>query len=98
MELQLWLDALAEIARAVNRSLPITDLLNLIAGTTCHLTGYSFCAVLLEDPDTKSLVISGSYGLSDSYVEQVNRRSLFRSGPAGPGRARPVEHFDRGAR
>jgi DNA-binding PucR family transcriptional regulator len=85
MELHLWLDALAEISRAVNRALPLGDILNLIAGTTCHLTGYSFCAVFLKDPHTNALLISGSYGLSKSYVEQVNRRKLVPLHPGGTG-------------
>lgn len=86
-ELQAWLDAIAEIARAVNRSLPLDDLLDLIAGTTCHLTGYDFCSVLLEDRARECLVIQGSYGLSQAYVAEVNARApiLIRPGALGEG-------------
>lgn len=86
-ELQAWLDAIAEIARAVNRSLPLDDLLDLVAGTTCHLTGYDFCAVLLEDRDRECLVIKGSYGLSPMYIAEINARSpiLVRPGALGEG-------------
>ncbi|MPZ88997.1 MAG: GAF domain-containing protein, partial [Nitriliruptorales bacterium] len=87
LELHTWLDAIAEIARAVNRALPLKDLLDLIAGTTCHLTGYDFCGVLLEDPDRECLVIEGSYGLSAAYVANINARCpiRIRSGALGEG-------------
>lgn len=87
LELHTWLDAIAEIARAVNRALPLKDLLDLIAGTTCHLTGYDFCGVLLEDPDRECMVIEGSYGLSVAYVAEINARCpiRIRSGALGEG-------------
>lgn len=86
-ELSAWLDAVGEIARAVNRSLPLGELLDLIAATTCRLTGYDFCAVLLEDPDTESLHIEGAFGLSPAYVAEINARSpiLIRPGALGEG-------------
>ncbi len=52
------------------RSLP--DVLDLVARTACRLLGYDFCAVLLHDERRGSLIITGSYGLSPSYVQQVN--------------------------
>jgi sugar diacid utilization regulator len=71
-DLRAWLDGAAELIRAVNRDLPASDVLNLIAGTVVHLTGHDFCSVLLPDVDGSQLLIRGSYGLSQAYVEQVN--------------------------
>lgn len=71
-DLRAWLDAAAELVRAVNRDLPAADLLNLIAGTVVQLTDYDFCSVLLPDTDGSRLLIRGSYGLSPAYVERVN--------------------------
>jgi sugar diacid utilization regulator/GAF domain-containing protein len=71
-DLRAWLDAGAELTRAVNRDLPAADLLDLIAGTVVQLTDYDFCSVLLPDPGGNQLLIRGSYGLSPAYVEWVN--------------------------
>jgi sugar diacid utilization regulator/GAF domain-containing protein len=71
-DLRAWLDAAAELVRAVNRDLPAADLLSLIAGTVVQLTDYDFCSVLLPGPDGSQLFIRGSYGLSAAYVELVN--------------------------
>src|ERR1700679_889254 len=71
-DLRAWLDAAAELVRAVNRDLPAADLLTLIAGTVVQLNDYAFCSVLLPGPDASQLFIRGSYGLSAAYVEWVN--------------------------
>ena len=86
-ELPAWLDAIGEIARAVNLSLPLGELLDLIAATTVRLTGYDFCAVLLEDADREALLIQGSFGLSPEYIAEINARSpiLLRPGSQGEG-------------
>ncbi|MPZ72899.1 MAG: GAF domain-containing protein [Nitriliruptorales bacterium] len=84
-ELPAWLDAIGEIARAVNRSLPLAEILELIAATTARLTGYDFCAVLLEDPEGESLLIKGSFGLSPKYVAEINARSPIMLRPGGHG-------------
>ncbi|HEX9040028.1 MAG TPA: GAF domain-containing protein [Trebonia sp.] len=71
-DLRAWLDAAAELIRAVNRDLPAADLLNLIAGTVVQLTDHDFCSVLLPDTGGSQLLIRGSHGLSPAYVERVN--------------------------
>ena len=87
MELSSWLDAIAEITRAANRSAPMDELLDLIAGTTARLTGYDFCAVFEADLDRQVLVIKGSYGLSQQYIDSINARTpiVLRGGDAGEG-------------
>jgi sugar diacid utilization regulator len=71
-ELSSWLDAIAEITRAANRGAPLEELLDLIAGATARLTGYDFCAVFTVDPERKALIIQGSYGLSQEYIDTIN--------------------------
>ncbi|GAA1845859.1 helix-turn-helix domain-containing protein [Pseudonocardia ailaonensis] len=71
-DLRAWLDAAAELSRAVNRGLVPAELGSLVAGTVVHLTGYDFCSVLLPDESGRHLVIMGSYGLSADYVSRVN--------------------------
>ncbi|MGH9103874.1 MAG: helix-turn-helix domain-containing protein [Acidimicrobiales bacterium] len=80
-ELRRWLDALAETTRAVNRGLPLDELLGILATTTCHLTGYTHCAVLLRDDPDGFLRIHGSHGLSRSYVESINERYPISARP-----------------
>ena len=86
-ELPAWLNAIGEIARAVNQSLPLHELLDLIAAITCRLTGYDFCAVLLEDAESECLLIKGSFGLSTDYIAKINARApiLIRPGELGEG-------------
>ncbi len=87
VELRSWLDVIAELTRAANRGGPLEDLLSLVAGATARLSGYNFCAVLVEDAARESLVIRGSYGLSQEYVDEVNARRPVpvRPGDAGEG-------------
>lgn len=86
-ELRSWLDAIAEITRAANRSAPLDELLDLIAGATAHLTGYDFCAVFVADAERRALIIAGSYGLSQEYIDTINARTpiLLRAGDTGEG-------------
>src|SRR4051812_12293573 len=86
-ELSSWLDAIAEITRAANRHAPLDELLDLIAGTTARLTGYDFCAVFVADLDLQALIIKGSYGLSQEYIDTINARTpiLLRAGDTGEG-------------
>jgi sugar diacid utilization regulator len=71
-DLRRWLEETANIAAAVNRPFSLTDLLDLVSATASRLLGYDFCAVLLPDPNHEVLLIEGAFGLSGSYVQQVN--------------------------
>ena len=86
-ELSSWLDAIAEITRAANRDAPLDELMDLIAGATAHLTGYDFCAVFVADLERRALIIKGSYGLSQEYIDTINARTpvLLRAGDTGEG-------------
>ena len=103
IELSSWLDTIAEITRAAGRVAPLKELLDLIAGATSRLTGYDFCAVLVEDPEHQSLFINGSYGLSQEYIDTINAQTPIpvRAGDAGEGPSsrafrsqRPTTVFD----
>lgn len=72
VELRPWLEAVAGIATALNRPVSLPEVLDLVSETASRLLGYDFCAVLLLDDARRSLIITGSYGLSPSYVSQVN--------------------------
>lgn len=82
-----WLDATCEFGRAVNRGVPLDDLLNLIAGAVAQLTGYDYSSVLLPDDAGEKLLIRGFYGLRPSYVAEVNasRAPLIRPGDLAEG-------------
>jgi DNA-binding PucR family transcriptional regulator len=86
-ELSSWLDAIAEITRAAIRDAPLDELMDLIAGATAHLTGYDFCAVFEADLERRALIIKGSYGLSQTYIDTINARTpiLLRAGDTGEG-------------
>lgn len=86
-ELTSWLDAIAEITRATHRGAPLDELLDLIAGATARLTGYDFCAVLVEDAERQALLITGSYGLSPEYIDTINAHTPIpiRAGDASEG-------------
>src|SRR3954452_8992178 len=71
-DLRTWLDAAAELTRAVNRGLAPAEVGSLVAGTVVHLTGYDFCSLLVPDEACRHLTIIGSYGLSAEYVHRVN--------------------------
>jgi sugar diacid utilization regulator len=86
-ELSTWLDAIAEITRAANRNAAPDELLDLIAGSTARLTGYDFCAVFEADLERGALIIKGSYGLSQEYIDTINARTpiLLRARDTGEG-------------
>ncbi len=86
-DLGAWLDATCEFGRAVNRGVPLDDLLSLIAGTVAQLTTYDYCSVLLPDDASEKLLIRGFYGLRPSYVAEVNaaRAPLIRPGELAEG-------------
>jgi len=77
-ELQAWLDATCEFVRAVNRDVPLDDLLSLIAGTVAQLTTYDYCSVLLPDEAGEKLLIRGR------STPPGPRSSARANGPRGP--------------
>lgn len=86
-ELREWLDGLSGIARKVNEGAPLTDVLDVIAATTCELTGYDFSAILLPNEQRTALLIVGSCGMRPEYIREVNSRRPIRIGPSEQGEA-----------
>ncbi|MEU8804216.1 GAF domain-containing protein [Spirillospora sp. NPDC048819] len=72
VQLRPWLEAIATIATALNRPVSLPEVLDLVSETAARLLGYDFCAVLLVREEQDSLVITGTHGLSPSYIQQVN--------------------------
>jgi len=72
LHLRPWLEAIATIATVINRPVSLPEVLDLVSETAARLLGYDFCAVLIVDEDGNSLAITGTYGLSSSYIQQVN--------------------------
>lgn len=95
-ELSARLEAVAAIAKATNLLLPLSELLNLIAETTCGLMGYDFCAVLLPDENLEFLIIEGAYGLSSDYIAQMNGERPIRLGTGAYGEGPSSQAFRSG--
>lgn len=72
LEVRRWLDSVRTITQTVVTAQPLTNVLDLIAGTAASLMGYDFCGVLLPDASGRKLTIEGSSGLSSEYIAQVN--------------------------
>lgn len=71
-QLEGWLKALVLIGAAINRNMPLDELLNMSAKTACKLMAYDFCSVTLPSPDSQVLRVEGSHGLSAEYIQAVN--------------------------
>jgi sugar diacid utilization regulator len=86
-ELGPWLQAVAQISAAVNTVKPLGNVLNTVAETTCDLLNYEFSAVFLADAKQERLLIQGSHGLSQAYVDSLNTNKPIRigHGPFGEG-------------
>lgn len=72
VQLRPWLEAIAAIATTLNRPVSLPEVLDLVSETAARLLGYDFCAVLLVSEEKDSLVITGTHGLSPTYIEKVN--------------------------
>lgn len=70
--LKNWLQGIADLSAAVNQSISLAELLDLVAETACQLTGIDVSAILMPDTLQQVLVIEGSHGLSQDYIEAVN--------------------------
>lgn len=62
--------ALYEIAREVNSSLAVDEVLNAMVRSVTRAMGMKGCSVMLLTPDRSQLVHVAAYGLSDWYVRK----------------------------
>lgn len=75
---------IADVARAIDDFRPLSETLDRICERVVALSGYDETALLLPDPDAGALVIKGSAGMSDAYVEYVNSEHPLRLEDVGP--------------
>jgi len=64
---------IADIARTLNDFRPLEETLNRICERISRLSGYDFTALFLPDDQVQTLVIRGSWGMSHTYIDYVNR-------------------------
>ena len=67
-----YASALYEVARSINSSLDLSQVLNVLAKSTAKATSSKACSLRLLSPDKQLLVMSGAYGLSQGYLRKGN--------------------------
>jgi len=65
-----YLSAFVNIARAMNSSLELQEVLHQIVKSTCETTGSKGCTLMLLDEEGKQLEVVSSHGMSDQYVRK----------------------------
>lgn len=67
-----YASALYEVARSINSSLDLSQVLNVLAKSTAKATNSKACSLRLLSSDKQTLVMSGTYGLSQGYLRKGN--------------------------
>jgi sugar diacid utilization regulator len=75
---------IADVARAIDDFRPLSETLDRICQRVVGLSGTDVSALLLPDSEAGALVIKGSAGMSDAYVEYINREHPLRLEDVGP--------------
>ena len=78
------LRAFTAISRALNLAQPLPETLDLISEKVSRTMGHKSCAVLLANRETEELLIEGSFGLGEEYVNALNTRLKQKIGGDGP--------------
>ncbi|MGD9988507.1 helix-turn-helix domain-containing protein [Pseudonocardia sp.] len=78
-----WLQAAADVLRALNTDESPATLLRRVARHTCALTGADSCAVLLLDEDGQRLVARASHGLTETYRHDLDTLRPLLVHPTG---------------
>ena len=65
-----YYEALFEVAKAINSSLRVDDVLKSITESTTKAMDAKGCGVLLLSPDKKKLWYGASHGLSEQYLQK----------------------------
>ena len=68
----LFLEALAEISKAVMERNYLDDILSLIVSVTAKVTGSKICSILLLDKKGDELVLKASQSESGRYNQKSN--------------------------
>lgn len=75
---------IADVARAIDDFRPLPETLDRICERVVGLSGTDVSALLLPDDDAGALVIKGSAGMSDAYVEYINSEHPLKLEDVGP--------------
>jgi GAF domain-containing protein len=75
---------IADVARAIDDFRPLSETLDRICARVVGLSGYDITALLLPDPDAGALVIKGSAGMGETYVDYINREHPLKLEDVGP--------------
>jgi DNA-binding PucR family transcriptional regulator len=75
---------IADVARAIDDFRSLGETLDRICRRVVGLGGADVSALLLPDPDAGALVIKGSAGMSEAYVDHINREHPLRIEDPGP--------------
>jgi GAF domain-containing protein len=75
---------IADVARAIDDFRPLPETLDRICERVVGLSGTDVSALLLPDDGAGALVIKGSAGMSDAYVEYINSEHPLRLEDVGP--------------
>ncbi|MFI5426609.1 GAF domain-containing protein [Aeromicrobium sp. UC242_57] len=78
-----WLDALADITRAVNNDQSEREVGDLIAKTCTRLVGVDRAIVMVAEQDRNALRAVGASGLSSDFMNQVNDGETIKIYPEG---------------
>ena len=65
-----YLSAFMHITRAINSSINLKEVLNLIVKSTSETTSSKGCTLMLLDEENQKLEVKSYYGLSDQYIEK----------------------------
>jgi PAS domain S-box-containing protein len=64
--------AIYEVAKSINSSLELSQVLDLLAKSATMTTKAKACSLRLLSPDKQSLVVAGAFGLSQGYLRKGN--------------------------
>jgi PAS domain S-box-containing protein len=64
--------AIYEVAKSINSSLDLSQVLDLLAQSATMATNAKACSLRLLSPDKQSLTVAGAFGLSQGYLRKGN--------------------------
>jgi GAF domain-containing protein len=89
---------IADIARTLNDFRPLEETLDHICLRVGGLSGHDFTAMFTPDEKGESLVVRGSWGMSQEYVSYVNEQHRVRLEPTTEHGLSPTAEAFRGGR
>ncbi|WP_024933986.1 helix-turn-helix domain-containing protein [Actinomadura welshii] len=77
-----WMNAAADVLRALNADESLESLLGRIARHTCALARFDSCSVMLLDDSGERLVARASHALTEGYRHELDTLRALRVNPA----------------